>query len=203
MDGSRGLFVAIEGLDAVGKRTQTSALREWLRSQGLTIRTLSYPVYGTAIGREIRRFLDGKATYPPQARAMLYAANRWETKAQLEGALSSADVTIVDRYSGSNLAYGVSSGLRLDWLLSLESGLTEPDLTLVLDAPVAITAPRRGAKDSYESNTDLQERARAAYLSIAKKLGWTVVDASRNIDETAVAIRAAVSKALHTRGRTV
>jgi dTMP kinase len=203
MGRTRGLFIAIEGVDAVGKRTQTSILNSWLRKRGMSTRTLSFPVYETTIGKEIRRFLVGKVAYPPQVRAMLYAANRWEKKAELEAMLSSKDVAIVDRYSGSNFAYGVSGGLQLDWLIGLESGLPEPDLTLVLDAPPAKVAPRRGSKDSYERNSDLQEKARFAYFKLAAKFGWTVVDANRGINETAERIRAAVSKALGSRGRTV
>jgi dTMP kinase len=203
MGRARGLLIAIEGVDAVGKRTQTSRLKLWLQEHGMSTRTLSFPVYETTIGKEIRKFLDGKVNYPPQVRAMLYAANRWETKAELEGVLSTTDVTIIDRYSGSNFAYGISSGLQLDWLMSLESGLPEPDLTLVLDAPPANLAPRRGTKDSYERNMSLQSKAREAYLDLAARFGWTLVDANHGINETANLVRDAVVKALRATGRTV
>jgi dTMP kinase len=197
MGRSRGVFVAIEGVDAVGKRTQTSILESWLKSKGLSTRAFSFPVYETTIGKEIRKFLAGDVSYPPQVRAMLYAANRWETKAELDEVLSKADVVIVDRYTGSNLAYGISSGLDLDWLLKLEAGLPEPDLTLVLDAPLVKLVPRRGGrKDSYERNADLQAKARSVYLKLAEKFGWTVVDANRGIDETSRAVQSAVSRAL-------
>jgi dTMP kinase len=200
----RGVFIAIEGIDAVGKKTQTSILKSWLRSKGLSTRTLSFPVYETTIGKEIRKFLAGKASYPPQVRAMLYAANRWEMKTELEATLSRTDVTIVNRYSGSNLAYGVSIGLELDWLLNLEEGLPEPDLVLVLDAPPARLAPRReGNKDSYERNVNLQAKARDAYLEHAAKFGWTVIDANKGIDETSTAVKSAVSKALEVGRRAV
>jgi dTMP kinase len=199
----RGLLVVIEGVDAVGKRTQTSILKSRLQKMGLSTAALSFPVYETAIGNEIRKFLVGKASYPPQVRAMLYAANRWESKAELEGILSRADVVIIDRYSGSNLAYGISNGLDLDWLMNLESGLPEPDLTLLLDASPADLAARRGAKDSYERNMDLQAKARSAYAMLAARFGWTIIDASRGVEATAKSITGAVSGALRSRGRTI
>lgn len=187
----------MEGIDAVGKKTQTSILKSWLGSKGLTTRTMSFPAYETTIGKEIKKFLAGTVRYPPQVRAMLYAANRWEKREELEVILSRNDTLIVNRYSGSNLAYGVSIGLDLDWLLNLEAGLPEPDLVLVLDALPAELAPRRGGNmDSYERNINLQESARKAYLSLAVKFGWTVVDASRGIEETSRTITSAVSKAL-------
>ncbi len=204
MSRPRGVFIAVEGIDAVGKKTQTYLLKSWLSSRGMSTRTFSFPAYDTVIGREIRKFLAGAVSYPPQARAMLYAANRWEKVAELERILSANDAMIVNRYTGSNLAYGMSSGLDLEWLVSLESGLPEPDLTLVLDAPPSKLAPRRGErKDSYERNLDLQEKARGAYLTLATKLGWTVVSAEGGVEETGRAVKAAVSKSLDARHETV
>lgn len=200
MSRSRGIFIAIEGIDAAGKRTQTSILRAWFNSRGMKTQTLSFPAYETAIGKEIRKFLDGTIDYPQQVRAMLYAANRWEKKAELESIISQTDATIVDRYSGSNLAYGVSNGLSLQWLLHLEEGLPEPDLVLLLDATPTKLLPRRGGrKDSYERNITLQEKARSAYLDLAKRFGWTVVDANGGIEETSRAVASVVSKSLESR----
>jgi dTMP kinase len=200
MGQSRGLFIALEGIDAVGKRTQTSILRRWFGSRGLTTQTLSFPAYETTIGREIRKFLSGAANYPQEVRAMLYAANRWEKKAELEDILSRTDAILVDRYTGSNLAYGVSNGLRLEWLLHLEEGLPVPDLVLVLDGSPAKLVPRRGdRKDSYERNIHLQEKARGTYLKLAARFGWTVVDADRGIEETSRNIESVVSKLLEAR----
>jgi len=200
MSRPKGIFIVIEGIDAAGKRTQTSILRAWFNSKGLTTRTLSFPAYETAIGKEIRKFLDGNVDYPQQVRAMLYAANRWEKKADLEAILSRTDVTIVDRYSGSNLAYGVSNGLKLEWLLHLEEGLPEPDLVLLLDASPTRLVPRRGdRKDSYERNISLQEKARDTYLRLAKQFGWSVINADGGIEETSRGIISAASRSLETR----
>ena len=200
MGRTQGTFIVIEGIDAVGKRTQTSILRAWLGSKGLTTWTLSFPAYGTTIGREIKKFLAGTVDYPQEVRAMLYAANRWEKKAELEAVLSKTDAIIVNRYTGSNLAYGMSNGLHLEWLLHLEEGLPEPDLVLVLDASPAKLIPRRGErKDSYERNIGLQEKARDAYLKLADRFGWTVIDADKGIEETSGSIASVVSKALSAR----
>jgi dTMP kinase len=200
MKRGKGFFIAIEGIDAVGKKTQTSILQARLRSNGLTARTISFPAYETVIGGEIKKFLEGEVGYPPQVRAMLYAANRWEKKAELERMLASSDAVLVNRYTGSNLAYGVSSGLELDWLLGLESGLPEPDLVLILDAPPAKLAARRGeTKDSYERDIELQAKARRVYLQLAKKFGWVQIDATRSVDDTSREIALTVDRALKRR----
>jgi len=197
MSRPKGIFIAIEGIDAAGKRTQTSILRAWFGSKGLTTYALSFPSYETTIGKEIRKFLEGSVDYPQQVRAMLYAANRWEKKAELEAIIAKTDATIVDRYSGSNLAYGVSNGLDLEWLLHLEEGLPDPDLTLLLDASPTKLVPRRGdRKDSYERNIILQERARETYLKLAKRFGWSIVDANGGIEETSRALISTTSELL-------
>lgn len=196
-----GVFVAIEGVDSVGKKTQTAALKAWLRSKGLAVGTMSFPVYETSIGKEIAKFLAGEVHYPPQVRAMLYAANRWEKKDSMAVLLSKNDVLVVNRYLGSNLAYGVSSGLRLDWLLGLEAGLPEPDLVLLLDAPPAKLSLRKKRKDSYEEDARLQAKARRAYLKLADMLKWSVIDADAGVEETTTAVRSAVSRILDKKPR--
>ena len=200
----RGVLIVIEGIDAVGKRTQSSLLSAWLGLRGLTTATLSFPDYGTDIGREIRRFFAGVKDYPPEAIHMLLAANRWEKKEEIESLLSRVDVLLVNRYAGSNLAYGISNGLKLEWLASLDSGLPHADLVCVLDAPPAAIATRRGPnKDRYERNSGLQDRARRAYLELAAKFRWKVIDASRGIEGTNRALIAAVFEVLSAKGRTV
>jgi dTMP kinase len=203
-DGSRGVLIGIEGIDAVGKRTQTSILSSWLRSRGHATRTVSFPDYGTTLGREIKRFLLGTRNYPPEVRHMLFAANRWEKKDELESALSRTGIVIVNRYSESNFAYGIANGLKLEWLVNLEAGLPKPNTVIVLDAPPTALHSRRGPnKDEYEQNAGLQERTREAYLKLAGDFGWKVVDATKGVDATSQALIGAVLASLKAVGRTV
>jgi len=202
--GSRGILISIEGIDAVGKRTQASILSSWLHSKGYPTRTISFPDYGTTLGAEIKAFLLGGRSYSPEVRHLLFAANRWEKKDELESMLSTPGVVIVNRYSESNLAYGVANGLKLEWLVNLEVGLPKPDEVIVLDAPPSVLQSRRGrSKDEYERNVGLQERTREAYLRLAGDFGWKVIDASGEMEATGRALVNAVSDSLKKAGRTV
>ncbi|MDG6901822.1 MAG: dTMP kinase [Nitrososphaerota archaeon] len=193
----RGALIGIEGIDAAGKRTQTTLLSSWLKSRGLTVEAASFPDYSTSIGREIHDFLHGKKAYPAEVRHMLFAANRWENKARLEGLLTRSDVCIVDRYTESNLAYGIANGLGLEWLLGLESGLPRTDLVLILDAHPAATSKRRpSTTDRYELDEAIQEQARQAYRRLAPKFGWKIIDATSGINRIHISVISEVAELL-------
>jgi dTMP kinase len=200
---SKGLLVGIEGIDAAGKRTQSALLLAWLRARGFVVNMISFPDYSTALGAEIRGFLLGRRDYSPEVRHMLFAANRWENKNQIENLLEHSHVVIVNRYTESNLAYGVANGLNLEWLISLETGLPKTDMVLVLDASTSTFYDRRSKKkDRYESDLALQEKARKAYLELAKKFGWKLINAAQGIQDTNRLIIESVSATLSIKERT-
>ena len=51
--GSRGTFIAIEGVDGSGKRTQTDRLSRALAARGVSCLTVSFPRYESFFGRMI------------------------------------------------------------------------------------------------------------------------------------------------------
>ncbi len=202
--GLNGNLIGIEGIDAAGKRTQTSLLAGWLREKGVEAGVASFPDYTTSIGREIQGFLRGGRDYPAEVRHLLFAANRWENNDKLKALLAKHRVVLVNRYTESNLAYGMANGLGLDWLLNLEAGLPKTDLVLVLDArPSILSGRRRTTKDRYERSADVQEKARDAYEELARRFGWRMIDASKSIQATHRLIASAVSELLFTESREV
>ena len=145
-------MVAIEGIDAVGKNTHSLLLSKWLGRRGVKTAHISFPDYDTPIGKEIKSFLSGRATYPAELQHLLFAANRWEKSEQIKSYLRAGDTIVVNRYTESNLAYGKANGLDTDWLANLEKGLPRADLVIVLDAsPQSLSSRRpRSSKDAYE-----------------------------------------------------
>jgi len=175
-------MIGVEGIDAVGKNTQTLLLEAWLKGSGVDTARLSFPDYETPIGKEIRAFLSGERESLPELRHLLFAANRWEKVPLIRELLGADNTVIVNRYTESNLVYGVANGLQIEWLAGLEHGIPKPDLVIVLDAPhTGLTMRRPGAKDSYEKDAQLQMRAQQLYTSLAPRFGWVVVDGSREI----------------------
>ena len=80
----RGALIAFEGLDQSGKQTQAEMLRDWLRQDGRKARLVSFPDYGTSIGEEIARALQGEREYEADVMQLLYVANRYERKPDLQ-----------------------------------------------------------------------------------------------------------------------
>jgi len=185
----RGRIIALEGIDQSGKRTQTRLLANELKKKGAKVSTISFPIYKSASGRQIQRFLEGKQKYPTTALHMLYSLNRWENQKQIIKLTQSSDFVIADRYYPSNLAYGVSRGLSLEWLQGLERGLPRASLVVVLDVPVPASFARKSrGRDVHEKNIQLLVKVRWTYRTLAKKLGWKAVDATRPVEEVHEAV---------------
>jgi dTMP kinase len=180
----RGRIIALEGIDQSGKRTQTRLLAKQLKKKGAKVGTISFPIYKSPSGRQIQRFLEGKQKYPATALHMLYSLNRWENQEQMIKLAQNSDFVIADRYYPSNLAYGVSRGLSLDWLQGLDRGLPTASLVIVLDVPVPASFARKSrGRDVHEKNRQLLVKVRRTYRTLAKKLGWKIVDATRPVEE--------------------
>ena len=195
-----GFIIGIEGIDAAGKRTQSSLLRSWLSRRGVRVETLSFPDYTTHLGEELKKFLAGERNYSTHLSHILFAANRWEKRETIENYLSHGEVVIVDRYTESNLVYGVANGLPLDWLINLEAGLPKASLVLVLDVPTGKLVDRRGRfKDRYEGDFALQEKARKTYLELAGRFGWVILNADEKSQAVQMSVVNAVSQYLSTK----
>src|SRR5438552_6553073 len=118
-----GMLIAFEGLDQSGKQTQAELLRDYFKQQGRKARLVSFPDYGTTIGEEIARALQGERDYGPDVMQLLYVANRYERKADLQRWLDGGLVLVADRYLASSIAYGEAQGLEPDWLADVQKFL--------------------------------------------------------------------------------
>ena len=185
----RGRIIALEGIDQSGKRTQTRLLANELRKKGARVSTVSFPIYNSPSGRQIQRFLQGRQKYPATALHMLYSLNRWENQEQIVKLTQNSDFVIADRYYPSNLAYGVSRGLGLEWLQGLDRGLPTARLVIVLDVPVSSSFTRKSkGRDVHERDKQFLTKVRRTYRTLTKRLDWKIVDATRPVEEVHEAV---------------
>lgn len=174
-----GALIAIEGIDQAGKMTQARAVQAQARAAGVSCAIRQYPDYETPIGRLVHRALHDEIELSGRARTMLFAANRWEKDAEIRQLVTDNALVLVDRYSWSNVVYGLAQGFEEAWLRALEEGLLEAHLTLFLDLPAQESVRRKSrGRDGFERDLDLLEEARRRYLRFANELGWVVLDAT-------------------------
>lgn len=199
-----GCYVVFEGGDGVGKSTQIDLLAIALREAGHEVLTTREPG-GTDLGVELRQAVMHGDYVAPRAEALLYAADRaHHVDTVVRPALDAGSVVLQDRYIDSSVVYqGMARGLgdqvELISLWAIDGLL--PDLTVVLDMPVA--EDRLGRElDRVERDT-MQHRAaiRQAFLDRAALAPerYVVVDAAREIHEVHADVATAVRGVLAAR----
>jgi dTMP kinase len=177
----KGKIIVFEGIDKAGKTTQAKLLEKKLGSKCVRI---DFPDYSSPIGKEIKRFLDGKRNYPDEVKMILLSANRWEKKEEIEKMVSKGTTVIMNRYYQSNLVYGISKGLKLDWLLSLDKGLPKADLVIVIDIrPKTLVSRSKNVVDTFEKDMELIRRVKKNYRILANKFNWRTVEGEKSVDE--------------------
>ena len=178
-----GLLIAFEGLDQSGKQTQAERLEAFVQSRGRSASLLSFPNYETPIGREIHEALHGSRDYAPDVMQLLYIANRYEHKRQIEEALSAGRIIICDRYLASSIAYGEAQGLDPQWLADAQRHLPRPALTILLDIPPETAVRRKTTnRDRYERDLILLSNVRQSYERQASDGRWLRLDGDRSKD---------------------
>ncbi len=202
----RGRFITLEGGEGAGKSTQARHLAAALRARGLQVLLTREP--GGTPGAEAIRdlLLGGGAPLAPLAETLLHFAARADhAAAAIVPALAAGQWVVCDRFSDSTMAYQ-GHGLGVDQAviraLAAMIGLT-PDLTIVLDVPVAVAlarlAGRGSTADRYERLGEaFFARVNAGFRAIAaaEPERCVVVDAAADEAAIAGAVLAAVEARL-------
>ena len=178
------MIIVFEGGDQAGKKTQSSLLSKKLKSLKIKTKLFSFPDYTTPIGKEINKYLHGKRSFSPQTIHCLLAANRWEKVEKIKMAQEKNSIVIMNRYTESNLVYGLVNGLNLSWLENLDAGLPKSDLVIVLDVPQNESFKRKKTnRDKFEKNKIFSQTISKTYRKMAKKKRWKIVDATNSKNE--------------------
>jgi len=192
-----GYLIVFEGLDQSGKQTQAELLRDHLKADGRKARLVAFPDYGTTIGEEIARALQGEREYGADVMQLLYIANRYERKPDLQRWLDGGLVLVCDRYVASSIAYGEAQGLDPLWLMEVQKFLPVPSLTIMLDiAPETAVQRKAVDRDRYERDLAMQARVRDSYRRQAVEQNWVRLDGERPKDVVAVDVFNAVASRL-------
>ena len=198
------MIVVIQGGDQAGKLTQSTLLEKALKKRKIKTKLFHFPDYATPLGKEIRKYLDGKRKFSSQVIHCLLAANRWEKLDQILAAQEKNSVLIMNRYYQSNLIYGLANGMKQKWLENLDVGLPKADLVILLDVTQKDSfsrSPRNEKgkimkRDKFEKNEQFSRKISKIYRTTAKKKHWKIIDASKPREEIHEEILRTFSKKL-------
>lgn len=185
---NKGTFITFEGGEGSGKSTQARLLAAALERRGRAVTHTREPG-GTSIAEAVRRVLlrpDGRVS--PLTELLLYEAARAQHLAEvIRPALDRGHVVVCERYIDSTVAYqGHGRGLNrshIDALNTISTGGLRPDLTFLLDVPVAVGLPKaralskplskggkKAAGDRLErESAAFHEKVRRGFLAVARR----------------------------------
>lgn len=198
-----GRFITLEGGEGAGKSTVLAAVREKLAGHGIDVVVTREPG-GTPFAEAVRALVLDPSRGEMCAESellLMFAARAQHVREVIQPALARGRWVLSDRYTDASYAYqGAGRGQPTERIAALEAWAApvRPDLTLLLDLPVADGLARAGARgeaDRIEREAmDFFERVRAAYRAraAADPQRFRVIDSSRSIDS----VRAAVESAL-------
>ncbi len=177
----KGRFITLEGGEGVGKSTLAAELSLRLSRRGIDVVRTREPG-GTPGAEAIRKLIltppDDVGGWRPMAETLLfYAARRDHLDKLIRPSLERGSWVICDRFSDSTRAYQAAAGgvsaSDVEAIDRICVGDTIPDLTLVLDLPIAIArqrmTARAGAIDAIESRLlSYHEAVHRGFLEIAR-----------------------------------
>lgn len=187
----RGRFVTLEGGEGAGKSTLLAGLREHIEGQGVDL-VLTREPGGTRLGEAVRAIVLDPAQRGLCAESellLMFASRAQLVRELVEPALAAGRWVLCDRFTDASYAYqGGGRGQPAARIAELErwaAGALAPDLTLLLDLPVATGRARaagRSEADRIETEEDaFFERVRATYRkrAAAEPGRFRVLDASQ------------------------
>jgi dTMP kinase len=205
----RGAFISLEGIEGVGKSTNVAFTAETVRDAGFDVVTTREPG-GTPFGEQVREWIlngdHGRLSAEIEV-LLMFAARARHLDEVIRPALAAGRWVICDRFTDASFAYqgggrGASRALLESLRNEIQRGL-EPDLTLLLDAPLDVGASRIGSRklDHFErEQRPFFDRVRNAYLALAVEQPGRIkiVDAAQPLErvqrDIAVQVRALIER---------
>jgi dTMP kinase len=205
-----GKFITLEGGEGVGKSTQLDAVRAELQAAGIEFVTTREPG-GTVRAEKIRELLleRSQESMPETCELLLmFAARATHLHNLILPNLQRGTWVVCDRFTDATFAYqGYGRGLSLEQIVQLESwvqGDVQPNLTLLLDAPIELAMQRararneaqgQGAGDRFEvEQNSFFERVRHGYhaRAAADAARFRIIDASQPLAAVTESVRAII-----------
>ena len=208
----KGKLIVVEGIDGSGKSTQIDLLYKWLSTQGKSVYFTEWN--SSVLVKSTTRLGKQEKMFTPTTFSLLQAtdfSDRWEN--YMLPMLRAGVIVLADRYAFTAFARDVARGVDREWVRSLYSFATQPDLAFYFQVPLDTAVERiTGARAKikyYEAGMDLglsdnkvtsfrlfQQRIINEYENMVDEFGLTIMDGTLPVLYLQKQMRSIVKKAL-------
>jgi dTMP kinase len=182
-----GILVAIEGIDGVGKTTQSLRLVDRLKALGFDAIRFFEPTNETPEAKLIHKKLQQSISRTSGDLTDLFLADRrHDVEKYIAPALSEKKIVVMDRYFLSTAAYQADRRPWQDILQANREFAPEPDISFIINWPaetaLALVKKRDNGLSTFENEADLIT-IQGRYLEIAREDSGNYVVIEKIADE--------------------
>lgn len=171
---TKGILIAVDGIDGAGKTTQCNLLHDWLISQGYQSAVIKEPSKDGKYAEEIRRRSTNRVfddNITPEYELNLFIEDRKENvEKKIKPYLDQKKIVIMDRYYFSTIAYQSALGLDPEYIRELNEEFAPiPDISIIINVPPKIGIKRingRGDKCNSFEKEEYLEKVRKIFLQM-------------------------------------
>ncbi len=194
----QGKFIAIYGINGIGKTTQVEILVKYLQSKGLPASRLKYPIYdlepeGPFIYKYLRdQKFRAENELTTDELQQKYADNRTRYEPELKKRLESGEWIVAEDYIGTGIAWGLTWGGNLEYLEEINKNLMPADFSILMHGERFNTAIEKDHRNERED-----ERIKICknfHRLLAEKYNWKIVNANQSVEEVKAEIIKIINK---------
>ena len=180
-----GKFIAIYGVNNIGKSWHAKNIVKHLRSAGKKTIYIKYPIYdvkpsGDFLNKMLRS--GEPQNISEEELQTWYALNRFQFEPTLKKLIEENDYVVAEDYTGTGICWGYAKGTDLYWLEHLNSKFIKPDLNILMYGKRKKTSAEKG--HLHESQEDLLKKAQETLQMLAEKYGWHKVEKVEDYEVT-------------------
>lgn len=181
----QGKFIAVYGINGIGKTTQVEMLVEYLKSKGKKASRLKYPIYdlepeGPFIHKYLRdpdfRSENELSTHKLQKK---YAENRMRYEQELRERLAKGEWIVAEDYTGTGISWGLTWGGELGYLEDINEDLLKPDLEILMHGSRFLSAIEKDHRN--EMDNERITICKNFHELLADRYGWEKINANQKI----------------------
>lgn len=180
------MFIALYGINNIGKTYHAKRLVERLNRLGKKAIYIKYPVYdleptGPFLNALLRK--KGGQKIREEELQLWFVLNRYQFEPTLKKWLSQGIIVVAEDYTGTGIAWGHAKGVSLNELENMNKFLVQPDVNLLLEGRRKLQS--REQVHVHEQNDQLIERCRKVFQKLGKKYAWRHIQVAEDKEVTA------------------